>query len=470
MRYIGIFFLLAFVSGVKAQENPIWGEDNILHVNDVLANLEKAYPIVLVAENALSIAEYSILEAQGAFDAQWNVKTASNLTGYYRNNHVDTYVVKPTPLWGLEFFAGYRHGAGDFAVYDGKKDTLSGGEVRAGARVPVLRDRSIDKMRAELSKAQIDKKLALLNLEKLRIDVNRIAVQRYWRWLAAGLEYQVADGLLMIAQDRTLQIQQRVTLGDLPEIENTDNDRAIRNRESLTISARRKFEKASLDLALLLRRPDGSMIVPGIDNLPDEIPTPNLPSILINDEINTALRNRPELKEYVYKKDKTDLDKSIGENLLMPQIDLIIAGSQMLGEGSNPRTSPEFSANVVVQVPIERNLPNGLIGQAESRKRQLVFEEGFQRDKISIEVRDAWSAMKAAKETWLAQSAALILTRELETAERDRFDLGDSSMLFVNLREQQTAEAAVKEINARLYYHAAVADFNAARGTFTLAE
>jgi outer membrane protein TolC len=56
------------------------------------------------------------------------------------------------------------------------------------------------------------------------------------------------------------------------------------------------------------------------------------------------------------------------------------------------------------------------------------------------------------------------LALELERAERARFDAGDSQLLIVNLREQQTAEAELREVDAMLDYHRASADLKAACG------
>lgn len=53
---------------------------------------------------------------------------------------------------------------------------------------------------------------------------------------------------------------------------------------------------------------------------------------------------------------------------------------------------------------------------------------------------------------------------DLEQAERVRFEQGDSNLLTVNIREQQTAEAELREIEALFDFHRAVADLRAARG------
>ena len=55
----------------------------------------------------------------------------------------------------------------------------------------------------------------------------------------------------------------------------------------------------------------------------------------------------------------------------------------------------------------------------------------------------------------------LDLGRNAEQAERQRFDMGDSTMLFVNIREQGTFDAAIREVDALLDHHKALALYRA---------
>ena len=52
----------------------------------------------------------------------------------------------------------------------------------------------------------------------------------------------------------------------------------------------------------------------------------------------------------------------------------------------------------------------------------------------------------------------------LAELERTRFERGDGTLLFVNLREQAAADAALLELEALAEYHRAAADLRAATG------
>ena len=172
-------------------EDYINKQPGVLTLSELLRSVEKSYPLVLAAEKLLSEAEYNYLAAEGAFDLQFKSLGTTKPLGYYQNNSSDSFFEKPTPLGGTSFFAGYRIGRGKFPAYDGRRETNDYGEVRAGAIVPLIRNREIDKNRADIKKADIDRKLAELSIQKLKIEIVREATRRYWKWVASGQEYLV---------------------------------------------------------------------------------------------------------------------------------------------------------------------------------------------------------------------------------------------------------------------------------------
>ncbi|MBV8705932.1 MAG: hypothetical protein JO028_01995, partial [Acidobacteriaceae bacterium] len=51
-------------------------------------------------------------------------------------------------------------------------------------------------------------------------------------------------------------------------------------------------------------------------------------------------------------------------------------------------------------------------------------------------------------------------TRQVEEAERLRYDLGEGTLFILNLRELATAEAEIRLINAKADYQRAVAQYD----------
>jgi outer membrane protein TolC len=99
---------------------------------------------------------------------------------------------------------------------------------------------------------------------------------------------------------------------------------------------------------------------------------------------------------------------------------------------------------------------------AEARIEQFEQREEFQRDQVTAEVRDAASAVKAAYQRAQVLQEELKVTRQVEDAERTRYELGDSTLFVLNQREQSTAEAAVREATALADYYRAFAAYELA--------
>ncbi len=448
-------------------EDYINKQPGVLSLSELLKSVEKSYPLVLAAEKLLTEAEYNYLAAEGAFDLQFKSLGTTKPLGFYQNNASDSIIEKPTPLGGTSFFAGYRIGRGNFPSYDGRRETNDLGEVRAGALIPLFRNREIDKNRADLRKAEIDKKLAELSIQKLKIEIIREATRRYWKWVGAGQEYLVYKDLYNIALTRENQIADRIKLGDLPKIEGADNKRAILQREAQFVSAERELNKAAIDLSLFLRAPDGKLITPGNNRLPIGFPNPiDQNELNIEISLKKAFKLRPEIRDMEYKRDKVGIDRDLGYNSAKPQVDLLVAASQDMGPGSITRAKPELEASLVLNVPIQTRRPRGLIGASEAKLSQLDQELQFTKDKIETEIYDTISEVVATGKRVNIAKTEFELAKKLEELERERFFLGDSTLLIVNIREQTTSEAAIREIKALFDHHTAIANYKAAIASF----
>ena len=77
-------------------------------------------------------------------------------------------------------------------------------------------------------------------------------------------------------------------------------------------------------------------------------------------------------------------------------------------------------------------------------------------------VQDAMSALVTAHDRVLKAREALTLNERMEAAERRKFELGDSTILIVNLRELSSIEAELTLIDALTDFFKAQADYRAA--------
>lgn len=430
-------------------------------LEDVLGNIEKTFPVILLATREIRKAEFDILAAQGAFDFALK-GSVNNTTGYYDTNRAEMNVVKQTPLWGTSFFAGYRVSQGDFPDYYTPRRTNSAGEIRFGGRIPVWRDRSIDSDRLELKQSELNKNIAGNVLDEQRLGIYRDAAASYWNWVAAGKRRRIVADLLKIAELRKQQLERRVKLGDIPAIEARENERAILARREQIAAADRLLKKSALYLSLYFREPDGKMIVPLDGQLPPEFPAekPIQPDVFAKDK-EYALQQRPELKRLEGEIEIEQNALRFHENQRGPQLDLIVAGSRDVQQGTLRRDPWEAEFGLVFNVPLQTRKQDGKIGGTETKIEILRQKLGYQKDKILIEANDAMIALENALLRLDIIRQEVAVADGLAVAEKSRFDMGDSTLLIVNLREQTAAEVALRLVAAELEYWVARADYEA---------
>ena len=429
-----------------------------LTLDQVLQSVDQHYPPLRIALLEAPIAEADYLAAQGRFDLVLRSFVDTNSLGFYESRRFDVSAEQPTAVWGTSFFTGYQASGGVFPSYDGKLQTNGLGEYRAGMRVPLFRDRALDSRRAELGKANLGRRLADLGIQQQRLVILQAATARYWNWVAAGRRFAVAQSILDMAVEREKILETAVDLGQLPRFEVLDNKRIIEQRRSQFVAGRRGLEQASFDLSLFYRNDQGQPRIASPAQLPPAFPRPTgVDETQLERDITQALDRRPELARLVTQQDQVRLDQRLAENRRLPGLDFILSYDRELGERRVPRGPNELRAGVSFELPLQRRTATGQAVAARTRVAQIDQRLQFQREQVSVEVRDAVSAVRAAFEGANVLEAEVLATRQVEDAERLRYDLGESTLFVLNQRELQTADAQVREVSALADYYRALA-------------
>lgn len=434
-----------------------------LSLGEVLSSADALFPSLTAARADVEAAEGDVLAADGAFDPLWKTSATGVPMSGYPQVRVDSVIEAPTPLWGARFFGGYRYGAGKFQTYYGGRETWTGGELRAGAAVPLLRNGPIDRRRANQARAELGRELAGLSVEQQRLELARLATVRYWEWVAAGRRREIARSLLKIAAERDKQLQSRAGVGDVARFDQQDNLRALVQREALVVSTQRSLDQASFELSLYLRDEEGNPVMPAETQLP---PALGEPAPLEPPSPSEVLQRRPDYQRLLNQKKQAEVELRLAKNQLLPALDVAGVVSQDLGVSPRPeadllgRTEVEVSA--LLEVPLLYRAPIGRMRSAEAALAKVNALLRLAGDRVSVDLRDAKNAMDAAAQRieWARQEVEVSL--KLEKGERTRFDLGDSTQLFVNMREQTTVEARLREVDAVLDAHRARANLLAA--------
>ncbi len=436
----------------------------MIRLDDVLGSVAQTYPLLTIAELERTIAQAEYLMAQGNFDLKLKAGSSFDEIGFYRSRGVELGFEQNTQAMGATFFGGYAISGGNFASYNGGLLTRGAGEWKGGMYLPLLRNRPIDERRAELQAADIGRSLANFSVEEQQIGFTFAASQAYWAWVAAGQRYRYANEILQIATTRQSILSEAAGLGQIPVIDVTDNQRAILQRQSTVLATERGLQQAAIALSLFLRDSAGNPYVPRNAQLPRDFPAPSRFGLdRLPGATSDALQRRPELRFLENERRQVDVDIALARNARNPNLDLQLTYTQGTGDARNVLRGPEeLKGGIFFDLPFQRRKATGKLQASEAKAAQIRAKEQFQRDKIGADVRNALLAVQMAYDRLQLLRQEVDVATRLQGLEKDRFDLGDSTLFLVNLREETTFDAELRAVSATEEYFRAFASYQAA--------
>lgn len=437
-----------------------------LRLEEVRYSVSRFYPLLAAAVQQRDFAAGEQLSTRGAYDVQLKAENMTGALGFYQTNRAALKAEQYT-LPGGKVWSGYRIGRGSFEPWYLERQTNEGGEFKIGYQQSLLQGLSIDKRRAAMRKADLSLAAAEPSIDKQRIYFLKYAALDYWKWVAAGHWYIVNRDLLHLAEERVEGIENRIRRGSLPEIESVDNRRLVVSRQTKLIDADRKFQQAAVELSLYLRNDLGAPLMPTADRLPS-FPPPVAPDEnRFEADVDLALAYRPEPRYLRLQREKAAVELRYARNLTLPQLDAVVDGSKDVGaptSSKNDKGPFQLEAGLVFDVPAQRRFASGQIRAAEAVLAQIRAEEQFAVDRVRADVQFAFAGLKTAFEEYAYAVENVELAQRMEDAELSKFNLGNSNILLVNIREQATADARILMIDALAEYHLAEAEYRAALG------
>ena len=468
-KYLKLFFLTFLIClplSLRAEVDASNKKEKVaLSLKELVANVIDKFPLIIAQNREEDIAYARQIARAGAFDLKIKNKTTVRPYGYYETQQTDAVLEQGISDFGVDLYAGYRLGDGNFAIYEGKNVTSDGGEFRAGLNLPVFQDRSIDERRGGVQKADLGFIDAKQSIKQKQVFTVLKASIAYWNWVAAGKIVDISKKLYDTAKERDKGITERVDAGQLPVFESKDNQRNVLGREIKLIQANRNFQNAAISLSLYYRDSKGRPVLPVYQILPKEIEPYAWNDSLVEDDLYArAKKNRPEIRRIDLKLQKLAIDLKLAKNSYNPVLDLNAEISQDAGSVDTTRDQTEVSVGLVFEVPLQRRKAKGKITELEAKILQLKNKKVFLEESIFAEVKDAISELKNTEDQIKIVKREMELAKILEEGERIRFRNGKSTILVVNLREQATADTAVRKIKALARYNKAEAKLLATLG------
>lgn len=443
-----------------------------LTLTEVLASSQAKFPAIRRSLAQREARSGSLEAARGAFDLQLSAESSSRASGFYDGNVLRGKAKQQLRSLGASLYSEYRISEGDFPVYEDESFTNTGGTLKAGLNLPLLRDRAIDPARF----GEIDGSLSLLaadySLLLTQVQVQRNAAIAYWTWVAKGRQLTVYEDLLKLAYERQTALQAQIERGALAPIYLTENRQNLLRRQSFVETARRDFITAGNDLSFYLRTADGEprpvseTVLPAYRPL-EHFAAPNLEADVTWERIR---EQRPELLLQTLAVERLQQKLQLRRNALLPELDLKLEVADGLGavaEGGNSRDTTDTIIGMSFSVPLQLREARGRVREGEAELQAALLSLQQTEDQLRLDLRNILQDLHAAERLYDLAAEEVEQAQKLRIAEVRRFESGASDFFVVNLREETAAnaqvryhDAAMRARTARTHYDAATVNLS----------
>ena len=447
-------------SAVKAQS----ARTEPLTISEVLARIELTHPLLRATGVERMNARARILEALGAWEPKFKNRTESDryqswnflafvneTTGGYN----DTTLEMGHP-WGFRLAGGIRSGFGDRTNQNSHALLANDGllfwhnqQMILAGEAHLLRGFMMNEEYAEFKKAELAGPQAEIAVAQKRQDLYLAGAVQYWDWQVAVKQAEIVKRALAVAEERFAQIEGQAKRGLASPLDVIEANKEVQVRREAAIAAQRKVEYEQYKLSLYLWE-NGEPVTPRPEWAPEfqgETPLPTKEEVAAYKV--EAKEVRPEVRELYIEAKMNNIDIQLAKNYLLPKLDF--KGGQMEA-GSDWNVGVGYRMESWFAMPIFQREGRGKVLHAEADQQQLALKQLYTEQQVCVDVDNWLSAQVRARDRVKAATEALRLAKTLEEGERTRFNMGSSTVLFVNLRERNVVEQAYQLYRAQADY------------------
>jgi outer membrane protein TolC len=302
---------------------------------------------------------------------------------------------------------------------------------------------------AEFQKAELAGPQAEIHIAQKRQDLYLAGAIQYWDWQVAVKQAEVRKQNLAVAEARLAQVEGRAKAGKVALLDAVEMGQEVQSRREAAIAAQRKVEYEQYKLSLFLWE-NSEPVTPRPEWAPEFTGETALPT---EEEITAAKvaakEDRPEVRAFYIEAKMNNIDLKLAKNYLLPKFD--VKGGQM-EMASDWNVGIGYRIESWFKMPLFQREGRGKVMYAEADQQQLVLQQLYTEQQVSIDVDNWVSAIVRARDRVRAATESYRLAKTLEDGERKRFEMGITSILFVNKREQNAVEAAYELYRAQYDY------------------
>ncbi|HET7909909.1 MAG TPA: TolC family protein [Nitrospira sp.] len=341
------------------------------------------------------------------------------------------------------------------------------GGLAATLTQPLLRNAGIDVNKTFIRIAQNNATVEEHVFRDRVLTVLATVEQTYWEVVFANENLKVAEAALKAAQNLLAENRAKAKAGVMSIVDVLQAEAAVASRVEQIIVA----EKAIRDQEDLLRR----LLNPGEDELrldvrltPKDAPVVALEPISLQEAIDIAIEQRPEIVQAKKNVETSDLNTKFAKNQLLPTLSFQgTLGLSGLGANyadmSNRNFSGDFynyGAGLVLSYPLGNRSAWSTFNRRQIEGKNAETSLASVRQQIIIGVKEAVRRVQTDfKRIETTRSARIMAEKQLQ-AEQERLKVGLSTTRFVLDFQRDLATAQGNELRAIVDYNKSLSNLS----------
>ena len=437
-----LFPFLLISSLIFGQNTP----NKELSYNEFLGFVKKYHPMVKSSLLEVSTAQANLMAARGGFDPRIEVDFEQKKFKNTENYSILNSSFKIPTWYGIEIKAGFDNNEG---IYLNPQNTVPNqGLTSLGINVPLGQGLFINQRMADLRKAKLQINLSKSEQKLQAIVVLYDASVAYFNWKKNYNEVKLYETYVNNAQIRFDGIKSLIREGDKPAIDSIEAGIIVKNRVLSLEDSRLKLNKSKLELSNFIWLENNiplelaDEIIPE-ENLAQTIQETLRTNDLLNAEIN--LSTHPKINALQNKLEILTVDKNLNANLLLPKIDV---GYSYLSEPSyfDNYQFQDYKVGLNFYFPLFLRKERGNLKIAKFRVQEAQFDLDLEKVQLKNKIKaQQIEIISLQKQNGIITDLVKDYNTMLSSEER-LFSFGESSILVINLRENNLVSSQLSEI------------------------
>jgi outer membrane protein TolC len=451
MRTLILLFIINSFSFLAQDSSKVFTYDNFIE------QVMHHHPYARLAAIRKETGDAQLLQSRGAFDPKLTGDADQKyFDGKKYYSHLGGGLKIPT-WFGLTAEAGYKQNEGIYLNPENRLPDV--GLWYAGLRLELGNGLIIDQRRAELQKAMLAQDAGELEQKIVLNELRRNASIAYYEWQRSYAELQIYSAAMENAQLRLNATKQASLFGDRPSIDTVEASILLKNRQISLLNAQAKYFAATQKTEIYLW--DDGYTPLELNNSIPEI-TGDIDRIAELVDTDSLVNGHPFVLQNQLKLEQAEIDLRLKREQIKPQLTLKY---NALSEPVNNNPFNTFSVEnytwgATFALPLFLRKERGGIQLANLKYQDQEIKLKMESAQLDMNLNNLYNNYAIALEQYALMKELSASNQSLFNAEKELFDLGESSVFMINSRENSWLSAQNQEINSAFQVKALEAELN----------